>query len=338
MASEENDTQTGLIYATIFDETGKGRQINWSEVNDYSSDDGMLWVHLDRRRQKAIDWINQEVTNEEAASILLSNDTRPRTFTYQDNLLVSLRGVNLNPGSNPEDMVSIRMWVGDNRIITTRHRHIMAIDDVKERFAAGRGPKNIGDFVVLVADRLMERMGLTMENLDDRIDALETEIIDKEQVSNQKSDYARNVRSELGYLRRQTIQLRRHIAPQRDTMHILMMETTSWFTEKHGSRLREVSDHLTRYVEDLDMLRERGNIVQDELRNSQSDYMNNTLYVLTIISVILLPLGLITGLLGINVDGLPGTKNSPNAFWTVTGAMGLIAVFQFFVFKRLRWL
>jgi len=66
--------------------------------------------------------------------------------------------------------------------------------------------------------------------------------------------------------------------------------------------------------------------------------MNRTMYVLTVVAAVLLPLSFITGLLGINVDGMPGAKDMPTAFWLVSGGLVLIAAVQVWLFKRLRWL
>lgn len=338
MVFSEDDFGNGLISAVLFDEKGLGREIGWSGIRRWTPEEGRLWVHLDFRERGAIDWITKNVANKEAAATLLAHETRPRAFASDEHLLVCLRGVNLNPGSDPEDMVSVRMWLGPDMAITTRHRRIMAVNDVRESFAAGNGPSDIGDFLVSIADRLMYRMGPTLEQLEGTVDALESRIIDGEDGPQERGSRARDVRRELGRIRRQTIELRRHLSPQRDTMHVLMMESMPWLSEAHKSRLREVSDLVTRHVEDLDALRDRGMIVQDELRNNLSDTMNNTIYVLTIMSAILLPLGFVTGLLGVNIDGIPAASNSPDAFWLLTGGLAAVAALQYFLFKRLRWL
>ena len=111
-----------------------------------------------------------------------------------------------------------------------------------------------------------------------------------------------------------------------------------WLSATNKAQLRETGDHITRYVEDMDALRDRGAVVQDELRNRISEDMNRTMYVLTVVAAVLLPLSFITGLLGINVDGMPGAKDAPTAFWLVSGGLVLIAVIQLWLFKRLRWL
>jgi zinc transporter len=101
-------------------------------------------------------------------------------------------------------------------------------------------------------------------------------------------------------------------------------------------RLRETTDHLIRYIEDLDSSRDRASVTQEELVNRLSEQMNNRMYVLSIVAAIFLPLGFLTGLLGINVGGLPGVEN-PDAFNIFTIFLITVVALQVWLFKVKRW-
>jgi Mg2+ and Co2+ transporter CorA len=90
----------------------------------------------------------------------------------------------------------------------------------------------------------------------------------------------------------------------------------SWIDQTHKRRIQEALDRVIRYVEDLDATRERAQIVKDELANALADKMNKNMYVLSIVAAIFLPLGFLTGLIGINVGGMPGVDYNL-AFWIV---------------------
>jgi zinc transporter len=90
-------------------------------------------------------------------------------------------------------------------------------------------------------------------------------------------------------------------------------------------------------VEDLDSGRERASIVQDELTTRLSEKMNRNMYVLSVIAGIFLPLSLLTGLLGINVGGIPGDK-WPWAFTVVTIGLFVVGFVEYFLFRRLKWI
>ncbi|HBF99444.1 MAG TPA: zinc transporter ZntB, partial [Alphaproteobacteria bacterium] len=93
----------------------------------------------------------------------------------------------------------------------------------------------------------------------------------------------------------------------------------------------------TRFVEDLDAVRERSQIIQDELTTALSDKLNRNLYLLSIVAAIFLPLGFLTGLLGINVGGIPGTE-SPYAFGIFSAILVLIVGLQVVIFRKLHWI
>lgn len=328
----------GLICAYVLDGKGGGREVTLEEAAAWKPEDGFLWVHLDWRAQEAAKWIKDNVQEAAAVETLLAEETRPRTVAYGDGLLVTLRGVNLNPQSDPEDMVSVRIWIGRNRAVTTRHRRIMAVNDVRERIERGNGPKGPGDFLAFIADRLVDRMVPALNELSDVVDDLESTILDSEEDTAPLQSSTGEYRQRLGRVRRQAIELRRYLAPQREALTRLQMESEDWLTPRHLVLLREASDHITRYIEDLDAIRDRGAVIQDELRNRLSEDMNRTMYVLTVVAAILLPLSLITGLLGINVEGMPGAKDAPLAFWWVVLLLVVFAVVQVCLFRRLRWL
>lgn len=323
------DTSQGLICAYLLDGEGSGRETGWEEVRSWKPERGLLWVHLNHNESVAQEWLRKESgLDAVACDALLANDPRPRSLAANDALFVILRGVNLNPGADPEDMVSLRLWIESYRIITLRFRHVMAIDDIRGAIVAGVGPRTAGDFLVSVADRLIDRMGPTLDKVDEEVDGLEEEVMENNDPE---------LRSRLASLRRQAIALRRYIAPQREAMSRLVTERVSWFDDFERARLREVADRVTRYVEDLDATRERAAVTQEELTSRTSAQMNQAMYVLSMVAVIFLPLGLLTGLLGINVGGIPGEKNQL-AFLLVCLILLVIAVIEIWIFRRKNWL
>ncbi len=320
--------QNGLICAYMLDGKGGGREVGWSQVRDWSPDAGHIWVHLDRKHPGSNRWLKEEAGLDPlACEALLAEETRPRDLVIGDGLLVILRGVNLNSGADPEDMISIRVWVDSGRVITLRSPRLRAVQDIRDSIFAGTGPTSPGDFLVQLTTKLTDRTGPVVEDLDDQVDRLEEEVVEAQ---------SHELRFKLSTLRRQGIVLRRYLAPQRDVMSRLQTERVPWLSDLHRARLREVSDRLLRYVEDLDAARERAAVTQEELANRLSEQMNKTMYVLSVVAGIFLPLGLLTGLLGINVGGIPGTENHW-AFAVVCAILVILAVFVAWLFRRFRF-
>ena len=310
------------------DGQGGSSRVGWKEIDAWKPTGTLLWIHLDREGGDAQQWVREKSGLDSiVAEALLAEESRPRYFTTGEGLLVNLRGVNLNPGADPEDMVSIRIWIEPTRIITVRHRPLMAVRDMVDKLGQRIGPKNSGEFLAMAADHLIARMGPVIHALDDTADALEDQMI--EQASS-------GLRGSLGALRREAIALRRYIAPQREVMARLQHEPLSWLNQGHKLRLRETTDHLLRYLEDLDAARERIAVMQEELTNRLAEQLNRTMYIIALVTVVFLPLSLLTGLLGINVAGIPGAENHW-AFVAVCSLLVILAILQIIIFRRLKW-
>jgi zinc transporter len=319
----------GLICAFLRSPGGDWREIGWDEIVDWRPDNGLLWLHLDRSGERAKTYLRKESGLDTLVhENLLAEETRPRAIEISGNLLINLRGVNLNPGANPEDMVSVRVWIEPNRIISSRHRPLMAVNDIREQIARGRGPKKEGDFLIMLADRLVSRMSPVLEELDEAEDDLEDQMV---------TGGREEIRTKLAEVRRQAIGLRRYLSPQREALSRVHGEPLEWLDARQRARLREISDRIIRYVEDLDAIRERAAIIQDEVANRVAEQINTNMYRLAIVATVMLPLGLLTGLLGINVDGMPGSKDTPWAFGIVTGLLFVLILLELVVMRKLKW-
>ena len=318
-----------LIYAYLLDGKGGGEVLDWPAIDNWISSQGLLWIHLDSKIPETRIWLkNKSGLSQITQESLLDQETRPRDIVSDEGLLVTLRGVNFNPGEDPEDMVAIRMFFTEQRIITTRYRRVMAMQDVHKAINDRKGPNSAGDFLVMVAGRIANRMGDTIADLDDTVDELADTILTAE---------SHKLRSKLSDLRRKAISLRRYIAPQRDVLFRLAQERVSLIDNIDRVHLREIAERTARFVEDIDSARDRAAITQEELNNKLSEQMNRAMYTLSIMAAIFLPLGLLTGLLGINVGGIPGSENKW-AFTLVVVILIAIAIGLVVWFKKIKWL
>jgi zinc transporter len=175
---------------------------------------------------------------------------------------------------------------------------------------------------------LVDRKQPVIDGLEDRLDEQEDAVLAAKTFES---------RTALTIIRQQAIGLRRYLAPQGEALARLLTVELPWLRETTRRHLRERADRVTRIVEDLDAIRERAAVVQDELSNRLSDLMNKRMYALAAVAGLFLPLGLITGLLGINVAGIPGA-NVPFAFAIVCGLLVVIIVIEVLILRKLRWL
>lgn len=318
----------GLIFAFAFDGGGGGRAVGWDEIRTWCAGSGILWLHLDRRGEAAERWLESDSGIDPVmVETLLQGDSRPRAVTVGDELMVYLRGVNLNPGADPEDMVGIALWIGSQRVVSIRHRRVMAANDLREALGRRRGPTDAGSFLVEISEQLLERIVPIVADLEDQVDQLEDQVL---------TAAADELRGRLANLRREAIALRRYLAPQREVMARLPLEQVGWLDPRHKRQLREIADRMARIVEDLDAARERAAVTQDELNSRISDQMNRTMYILTVTAAILLPPSFVTGLFGVNLGGMPGLQ-TPYAFAALIFAIIAIGIFEYWLLRRLKW-
>ncbi len=287
-----------------------------------------VWAHLQREDARTLPWLETESGLDGfILSALLAEDTRPRCTVHGNGAVVILRGVNLMAGAEPEDMVSVRLWVEASRVIGVWVRPLHAVGDLVGAIERGVAPVSPGELVAKLAQRLADRMEPAVAELHDEIDDFEDALLDEGQVG----------RGALAALRRRAIRLRRYIGPQRDALTTLAIEDLDWLSDRDRSRIREAADKTTRILEELEAVRERAGVVQDQIMETRAEKMNRYMVLLSAVAAIFLPLTLLTGLLGINVAGIPFDE-SPWAFGAVAGLLVLIAGFEVWLFRRLKLL
>ena len=305
---------------------GRGVEMLWSDVEARAPEFDFVWLHLNMNSEETRSWVSSQRDIPYAAqNALLAGETRPRVTTFGEGAVINLRGVNLNEGAEPEDMVSMRFWVEARRVITTRRRRLKATQDIRQEVIDGAQIDNAGALFGKLATRLTDRMEPVVLETADEVDALEDLML---------KGAGEGVRAQLADTRQNAVMLRRYIAPQRDALTRLVQEEMSLFDERTRIDLREIADKVTRMTEEIDAARERAMVLQDQLSDQRAEQMNRNMMILSVVAAIFLPLGFLTGLLGINVGGMPGAEN-PAAFWIVVAMCAFVggALAAFFVRK-----
>jgi zinc transporter len=319
----------GIVFGWTFDGQGGGRRLEIPAVAEEIRNAGLSWVHLNAAQHGVRAWLQREVTDLDKIILdaLLAEETRPRTIDNGDGMLLILRGVNLNPDAHPEDMVSLRMWIDAERIITLERRKVQSIHLIDKELKSGIGPKTSGDFLAMLCGQLFENLDESLGRLNDRLDALEENIVESP---------GDNQRSETLEIRRAAITFRRYVAPQRDVLAHLRFADQSWLGANHKRAFQENLDQVIRTLEDLDLIRERAQISHDTLDSALAHRVNKNIYLLSGIATIFMPLTFITGLLGMNVKGIPAADH-PHAFIIICSITIGLALLQGAIFKWKKW-
>lgn len=327
---ESNEEDGPMLFGRVLDGQGGGRRIAWQEARTWrpSREGEVLWLHICRNREGVGDWLEHTLgLPEPTAELLTSDDTRPRAFREGDTLVATLRGINFNPGAEPEDMVSMQLWSDGARVVTLRRQRLQTPRDTLADIDAGYGPTDAGALITSLVEQMIARMNRSIVDMNDHIDQLEEEDLDEN---------PERMLDRISIIRRNCLALKRHMSPQHEALERISREAPPWFEEHDRREIAETIDRLRRYLDDLDISKESAVVLQDDLRARAVASTDRTSYLLTIVAAIFLPLGFVTGLLGINVGGMPGTDD-PDAFWVVVGLCSAILVMQLLLFWRWRW-
>lgn len=318
-----------VIFCVAMDGHGSGMRVDPSHAGPEIRNTGLAWAHLNRRDPKAKHWLVRQADylDRIVLEALLAEETRPRAIVHNNGILAILRGVNLNAGAQPEDMVSLRLWIDEHRIVSIENRPVVSVREMEEKIHHGQGPHRAGDFLGMLCGILFDHADTVIGDVYDRLDALEEQILKKPD---------NRMRGELVLLRRSIVTLRRFIAPQRDVIGVIRTADVSWLTPTDRRIMQEDMDKVIRMIEDLDLLRERAQIAQDQLNNLLAQRLNRNLYVLSVITAVFMPLTFLTGLLGSNIGGIPGSE-SPEAFVILCLVCLAVALGQIGLFKLMRW-
>ena len=300
-----------FIFGFDFSADGAISKVDWSLAKPTAAcpKTGWRWLHFNRLAEETRDWLeNSSGLDETVISALTQSETRPRCAAYEDGILLNLRGINHNPGAEPEDMISVRMWAAKNLVVTMRSYPVKAIHEVREETAAGYGPATPGGLIVCIAERLIDNIEPIVDQLKEEADEFEEMLLSPDR---------RITARDLAEFRRTILLLRRYILPQREAMVQLQKDGRALFEEDHAVHLRDTADRITRIAEELDSIRDRAAVLQDQVAGQRQELLNQRLLALSIISAIFLPLSYVTGLLGMNLSGIPW-HDQPWSFTVVT--------------------
>jgi zinc transporter len=291
----------------------QAQAVSLAEVQNYQGL-GYVWVNMQSDEEGSADSLAALDLSTPRIEALCALDTRPKAQEYSDGMLVYLRGINRNPDADPEDMVSLRLWVNERKVITLRRkdRSLISVDELQTRINQGDIPASPMELMVGLINQITDIISETVDDLDEQLSQYEE--LEKPQ---------HQARMQLSLVRRQAAAIRRFLAPQRDALDAIT-RVSKHITEEQIHDIRLDYDRTNRYVDDLDLAKERAVMLQEEMRNQVAEQQGMRMYVLSLVTAVFLPLSFLTGLFGMNVAGLPGTEN-PAAFDSLALAMVIIA-------------
>ncbi|MFX4222722.1 MAG: CorA family divalent cation transporter [Thalassobaculum sp.] len=315
---------TALICAYDIYGDGAAQPLAGDQVAGPIPDGAWRWVNLMRTEPDAADILASLGLTEAAIDPLLVEETRPRAWNQGDRTLMVLRGINLNEDIGDHPLIALRLSVSKRMVITCRKFRFMALEDLMNRCESGEAPPSPAAFVVDLIEGLSERFAARITELDTCLEEIE--------------GHQGEAREEgLAGLRRDLLPLARFMLPQREALSRLRHLSQAWASTESLADIDDVENEFLRLIEHLREVEGQATLLREELLAETAATQARNTYLISILAALFVPLSFITGLLGMNVAGIPGAE-TPYAFALVVGLMAAVFVAGLAVLRWRRWI
>jgi len=306
---------------------GPVRPLSEEEAVAYSGT-GLVWVHLEGQDELAAEvHRSDEHIPDVAAHALVATETRPRCDAVEQGAIINLRGLGVDTTDDSDRLVSIRMWIRGNRVVSVSLRPMAAVATVRAKMEAGH-IRDAGDLVAGFAWAISTQLDPEVAGLGDTLDDVESDL---------ESEQLFRLRRTITSVRSEAIGYRRFIAPDRDALRTLVDLDFPWLAQDDRLHIVEAADRFARMAEELEAVRERAALLHEQITDLRAEQIDNRSLYISIVAFIFLPLTFITGLLGMNVQGIPYADH-PSSFWVVFAFCVAVSVGVFGWFYWRHWI
>ncbi|MDQ3069571.1 MAG: magnesium/cobalt transporter CorA [Acidobacteriota bacterium] len=255
----------------------------------------------------------------------------PKIESYDKYLYLILHGIDFSASTEGFATHDIDFFLGPNYLVTVHDGTSRSVAEqysvcLRNAHAIGEGPAGLLHRIV---DALVDHYRPEVERLEGCVDELETRVFEHPE---------QNPIRELIQIKKDLASLRRVTLPQRDAVSRLARREFAQIPESVTWRMRDVYDHLVRLSEESVVLHDRVASLVDAFLSAQSNRLNQVMKLMTVIATIFMPLTVLTGMFGMNVD-LPVFPGGERAqFWWITAIMVAVMGVMLTMFRRRRWI
>ena len=296
----------------------------------------LTWVNIEKPTPVEIDWLRENYSSFHPLDLedCLSKIQRPKIDEYDDYMFIVLHFPVYDRRLRMTVPSEVDIFVGDGYLITLHNGDLRPLnrlftecqaDEVRRQEIMGR---SCGYLLYQVIDRLVDYCFPILNKIGSNIDRVEDNVF---------ADDARDIIRELSIIRRDVIAFRRIIKPQIAIIASLEHKDRPFLREDLDVYWGNISDHVAKMWDILDDHREviEGLSATSESLNTYR--MNEVIKVLTLISTIMLPIAVISGIYGMNISVLPFAE-TPLSFTITVGSMVLVLVAMLSYFRLRRWI
>jgi zinc transporter len=286
----------------------KGGQVETPALKQALGIEGeLVWIHLTTNDERAKAWLGGEAgLSAYVIEALTAAETRPRCDQVAEGAVINLRGPSSETLAASDPLASIRIYANGGCVFSVTRKTLNALHPVRELVAAGK-VLDPGDLIAALAQAITEELDPVVADLGDALDDCEEQIAARA---------AFELRQMVNQARSQAIGFRRFLNPQRAALEKLAAMPAEWLREDDRLHLAAAADRAARMAEELESIRERAALIHEALTDLRSEQIDQRSLIIAIAAMVFLPLTFVTGLLGMNVAGIP-FAHEPWAFWGV---------------------
>lgn len=319
----------GLICGFHFGADHLGQQINVEKALDFLNAEtrpgGFVWLHFNLAHSATEKWLKNNLSLSDVYFDTLREPSRSTRVELDDGTLIAVvNDVHYDFGFEPSDISTLWISVSEKLLVSTRIHPLRSIDRLRD--AVNRGAQVRSSVALLV--HLMRDQGDVLAHIvretTTRVDTIEDKLL---------AGRLEKKRAALGNSRRLLVRLSRLLAPEPAALFRLLKKPPAWIDEEDIEELNQSSEEFNVALSDMAALQERIKLLQEEIAGRVAETNNRTLFVLTVVTVLALPINMIAGLMGMNVGGVPLAEN-PEGFWIVVAIVISITAIAAWVFLR----
>lgn len=289
---------------------------------------GFVWTHLSTNNDDAKKWLTEIAgLDDYLVEALTAAETRPRCDQLGDGALLNLRGGSEDRMTTSDPLASLRIWAVSEHVYSVTRRPLTAVSMVAKCVEEGR-IKDPGDLITEFATAITTDLDPDVAELGDVLDECETQL---------DPDRVFELRREVTRVRSESIGYRRFLAPQRSALEKLALLPVGWLGDDDRLHLSAAADRAARMAEELESIRERAALMHESLTDLRAELIDQRSLIISIVAMIFLPLTFLTGLYGMNVQGL-WLAQEPWAFEAILAICVLTAVGVTGYFLHRHWL
>lgn len=287
---------------------------------------GFVWLHFNLSDASAEQWIREHLSPVPEFSEALTEGSRStRIEDVRDSLLVVLNDVAYEFAFDPSQIETLWMLVSPRLALTVRVHPLRTIDRLRKAVKDGMGFAHPAEFVA----RLLGDQAAVLEHIVRKATAQVDDVEDR-----LLAGRLQQRRSELGQLRRMLVRLQRLLAPEPGALFRLLRQPPPWVGPSSQDALRQATEEFNLVIRDMSQLQERIKLLQEEIAARLNEQTSRSLFTLTIVTVLALPINMVAGLFGMNVGGVPLAEH-PVGFWIVVSLIATVTgVLAWWAFQR----